>query len=388
MPLAEVNRSVASSKAVNSFAWVAGPGSVVALVLSLFASLFVIPSAAAMPSIPDRVPAAAADGVGSVASSPEGAEVGVVKPTITVTREDGAPIDAAPVRRGDVLLVHGEGFDPGGNRGGYPMPVPPGVPNGVYVLYSAFPDQWKPSEGVDGESREHPHDRMAWVMPDGTLDAVPGTGINMRRQLARVSQPMADDGSFTARIVVDPADAPPGDNWGVYVYPAAGSVNADEELFEPIAFSSEPGPNTPPPSSADLVIDSSVAAAMAEAAGGGVTPKKGAVKSGPNGEGPAGDGTWIGFTMAEDSRDPATGLGTVKFRGTADVTSRFSIVHTVFRDPWIEVTDDGTFVSAEVSERPDVGPDSVRRVRVAKVLDGDGSVGDMKTTMGDVRRVR
>lgn len=357
-------------------------GATSATALAVASMMAAVPAAEALPAIPDSIPAAIADGAtGSDGMPGDGARETVAEPRVSVTREDGTPVTGA-VRRGDVLLVHGSGFDPGANRGGYPVPIPPGVPNGVYVLYSAFPDQWKPSEGVPGEAREHPHDRMAWVMPDGTLDAVPGTGVNMRRQLARVSQPMAEDGTFTARITVDPAEAPPGENWGVYVYPAAGSVNAAEELFVPIDYSAEPGPNTPPPSSPDLLLDATAPSRLAGIAGGGVTPKKGAV---------AADDGRIGFTLHEDSRDPETGHGTVKYRGTADITARFSIVHMVIRDPWLEFSPQGTFITAEVSRGYDVGPDSVRRVRIALVTEGpegaDGT-GTMRTTVGDVERVR
>ena len=158
-------------------------------------------------------------------------------PQISVTFEDGTPVDGATVHRGDVLLVHGTGFSPEANQGGFPLPVPPGVPNGLYALYGAFPAHWKPSEGADPSTRTHPHDRMAWVMPEGTLDSIPAGAIDMRRSIARQEQPMNADGSFTARIVVDPPETTPGDNWGVYVYPGAGSINAAEELYIPLNYS-------------------------------------------------------------------------------------------------------------------------------------------------------
>lgn len=397
LTMAEVPAAVATAKASNVFWWLLGSGVALAAATSLALSLAATPEAGALPVIPDRVPAAVADGVAGSSALPgvpdapgQGERDDVVKPQVTVTNADGSPI-TGPVRRGDVLLVHGTGFDPGANRGGFPVPVPPGVPNGVYVLYSAFPEHWKPSEGAGGEARTHPHDRMAWVMPAGTLEAVPGTGVNMRRQLSRVSQPMADDGSFTARITVDPAEAPPGDNWGVYLYAAAGSVNPDEEIFVPLPYSTEPGPNTPPPASADLLVDASAISRLAKAAGGGVTPKNGAVGV---------DGGRIGFTLAEESLDPATGHGVVKFRGTADATARFSMVHMVFRDPWIEVTEQGAFLTAEISKGHDVGPDSVQRIRVARILGGAGGAGGsgadgtragegvLHTTIGEIERVR
>lgn len=278
----------------------------------------------------------------------------VENPEIVVTHEDGTPV-TGPVHRGDVLVVHGSGFDPGANRGGFPLPVPPGVPNGVWVMYSAFPDQWRPSEDAPSESRKHPHDRMAWVMPEGTLENVPATGINMRRTLAREAQPMADDGTFHARIVVDPPEPTPGDNYGVYVYAAGGSVNAKEEIYVPIPFSPEPGPNTPAPSSPDLAIEAGLIEKVADVAGGGIEADEGAMK----------DGGTVTYTLVEDGIDPATGHGVVKYRGKADITARFSLVHVTVRDPWIESGPNGTVVTAEVSRRYDSGPDSLVRMPIA-----------------------
>ncbi|WP_296106462.1 hypothetical protein [uncultured Corynebacterium sp.] len=66
--------------------------------------------AAAAPSIPDNLPV-----------FPQVQE----NPSITVTFEDGTPAEGATVHRGDVLLVHGSGFSPQANKGGFPLPVPP-----------------------------------------------------------------------------------------------------------------------------------------------------------------------------------------------------------------------------------------------------------------------
>ena len=56
---------------------------------------------------------------------------------ITVTTESGEPV-TGPVHRGDVLLVHGSGFDPQANKGGFPIPVPPGTPNGCLWCIRRF----------------------------------------------------------------------------------------------------------------------------------------------------------------------------------------------------------------------------------------------------------
>lgn len=342
----------------------------------LAASLLAGAPAHAAPVVPDDVPAWPGYGPASREENPH----------VEVTFEDGTPVAGHTVHRGDVLIVHGSGFDPNANRGGFPLPVPPGVPNGVYVLYSAFPDHWRPSEGAPSESRTHPHDRMAWVMPPGTLERVPGTGVNMRRTLARSAQPMNEEGEFAARIVVDPPEHVPGDNWGVYVYAAAGSVNEAEEIYVPIPYSPEPGPNTPPPSSADLVFDVSVLEGLADATMGAVVPKTGAVD--------AGEGE-VGYTYAGEEIDPDTGYGTVRYRGTVQLQAKFSLVDVVVTDPWIEIGPYGTRITAEVSERPDVGPDQTRRIPIAVVAPDAGSdatagaqPGVIHTSLGEVRRVR
>lgn len=297
--------------------------------------------ATALPVVPDDLPV-----------FPQSAE----QPAITVTWEDGTPVGGRSVRRGDVLFVHGSGFDPGANRGGFVLPVPPGVPNGVYALYSALPEHWEPSAGAPADARDHPHDRMAWVITDDALASIPKAPIDMHRSIARVAQPMGDDGTFTARVVVDPPAETPGDRWGVYVYPGAGSTNAAEEFFVPIPFSSEPGPNTPAPASPDLVLDAATIVEVAHAAGGGVRGRNGAQV----------DGSQVAFTLDDDHGD-----GVVRYRGTAIGTARFNTVDVAFADPWLEPRADGVVLTALVSTGHDVGVDEMRRRDIVR-LDGTG----------------
>ncbi|WP_414121458.1 HtaA protein [Corynebacterium nuruki] len=294
-------------------------------------------ASAAMPTVPDTLPV-----------FPEVSE----DPQITVTREDGTPVTGeTPVHRGDVLLVHGTGFSPEANRGGFVMPVPPGTANGVYVLYSGFGEAWRPSEGAPGEARTHPHDQLAWVLPDASLAALPTVPVDMRAPIAREAQPMAADGTFTARLVVDPPAETPGDRFGVYVYPAAGSVNAAEEIYVPVPFSTEPGPNTPAPASPDLVLDASAVARVADMAQGGLTGRDGAVVL---------DDGRVGFTA--DGTVGEAG-NTERYRGTVHATARFSLADVALRDPWIETRDDGTRVlTAEVSDSWNSATDAMHRV--------------------------
>lgn len=313
-----------------------------------------VPTAAASPVVPDNLPV-----FPDVTQDPE----------ITVTTADGTPVTAdTVVHRGDVLYVHGTGFSPEANRGGFPMPVPPGVPNGVFVLYGAFPDGWRASEGAPEEARTHPHDRMAWVMPDASLNAVPDVPIDMRRTIAREAQTMNQDGSFTAELVVDPPEETAGDNFGVYVYAGGGSVNAAEEIYVPLAFSEESGPNTPPPSAPDLSVDASVVAAAADAAGGKLNAKDGALDL---------DGDTVSFTRDTDAED-AAGDGTVRYRGAVHVTARFSLVDVAVKVPRIERRGDRNVLTASVSTPYNAATDTMRRVEIGQLPDGvvvaDGTV--------------
>lgn len=302
------------------------------------------PAAHAAPAIPDNLP-----------FFPAAQE----NPSVTVTREDGSPV-TGPVHRGDVLLVHGQGFDPHANQGGFPMPVPPGTPNGVWVLYSAFPDQWKPSEGAPAETRTHPHSRMAWVLPDSSLAAIPSFPVDMHRTIAREAQPMNDDGTFTARVVVNPPENVPGNNWGIYVYAAGGSVNAAEEIYVPIEYSPEPGPNTPPTPRHDLQVSAAWLKQATDALRGGIATTGGA------------DYTDAG--AATFSRGADQGDGIRRYEGTVNPTAKFNIIDVAVRDPWLEPLGGGLWkVTAEVS-KGNVGADEMVRVPLGVIRAGEDPV--------------
>ncbi|KQB83330.1 hypothetical protein [Corynebacterium oculi] len=313
---------------------------------ALAAALLISPTAAqaATPTIPDDLPI-----------FPQVQE----NPSVSVTLEDGTPITPdTTVRRGDVLLVHGSGFSPQANRGGFPFPVPPGTPNGLFVLYGAFPEHWKPSEGADSTARTHPHDRMAWVMPEGTLESIPSGVVEMRRSIARQAQPMNQDGSFTARLVVDPSETTPGDRWGVYVYPGAGSHNAAEEFYIPLRYSPEPGPNTPPAPTQDLLIDAPAAFRFAGLTGGAVKAKNGATVL---------DGERVAFSRDAAAESPEDN-GVRKYRGTVVTTAKFTLAEMALADPWLTPLPGGGYaVSALVSRSYNVGPDEMVRVPVGVV---------------------
>ena len=307
----------------------------------LAAGMATVPAAAsAAPTIPDNLPI-----FGQVNENPH----------VRVTFEDGTPVGPdTVVHRGDVLLVHGTGFSPQANRGGFPFPVPPGVPNGIFALYGAFPDHWKPSEGAASETRTHPHDRMAWVMPEGTLETIPTGSIEMRRSIARQAQPMRADGTFTARITVNPPEHTTGDNLGVYVYPGAGSINPAEEIYIPLRYSAEPGPNTPPAPTKDFYLDAQLAFNFAEATDGAVKAKDGATLD---------EGNRVTFSR-DTAAEEATADGNVrKYTGTVITTAKFTLAEIALADPWLTPRPDGNFdVTALISRTYNTGPDEMVRI--------------------------
>lgn len=302
-------------------------------------------TAEAVPTIPDNLPV-----------FPQVKQ----NPKINVTTTDGRPVNAnTTVHRGDQLIVRGTGFSPKANKGGFPLPVPPGVSNGVYVLYSAFPDNWKPSKGAPSENRTHPHGQMAWVTPPGTLTAIPRQPINMHRSIARVSQPMNNRGGFTAKITVNPPEDTPGKNWGIYVYPAAGSNNPAEEIFVPINYSPEPGPNTPREPTPDLVFDADLVYKFTTKTKGGLSVTDGAAKQGKR---------FVSFSRADKNSSQAgvqkNKAVTKSYQGLATATARFNVVEKSMKNPRIEKRGKLRVLTALVSTAHDVGPDHMRRVEL------------------------
>ncbi|KAA8723353.1 HtaA protein [Corynebacterium phocae] len=296
-------------------------------------------------------------------------------PTLAVTDQDGNPIIGS-VQRGDVLLVHGKGFDPNANREGFPMPIPNGVPNGLFVLYSGLEPHWEPSKGASPESRKHPHDRMAWVMPAGSLETIPKFPVNMHRVIRKVAQPMNADGTFTARLVVDPPEKPAGQQWGVYVYPAAGSVNAREEVFVPIPFNPEPGPNTEI-ESADLLLDAQLMHQVTGVLRGSVNPKNGAMSQGTQ---------TVSFTRQPDEADPQDNV--VRYRGTVILGAKFNAVEFAIADPWFRPLPQGGYeLSAKVTDNPLMGVDSMHRRVIGTIpaLEGRQQVSAGFVPLGHVR---
>lgn len=298
---------------------------------------------------------------------------------IALFAADGAtPLGQTAVHEGDQIVVRGSGFDPLANTDGLPVPVPPGVPHGTFVAFGAFAPDWRPSQGAPAEARVgQQRSATAWVMSEDALNRVPSSPFDFRRTIRQQWTPLADDGSFTATLTVKrPATTAPDAVYGVYTYAAADAVNAGEELFTPVRFDPAPGPNAPKPAVEDLVwgFAPGYTSLVKTDLQGGVTGTRGA--------GVRQDGR-LTFEADGADVDPATGHGVVRFKGSVVSFTRFHLAEIALENPWIEFTDQGTFLSAETSTGNTVGDDHVARVRIARLnLDADASRTSFESVTG------
>ncbi|MBD7982368.1 HtaA domain-containing protein [Oerskovia merdavium] len=162
----------------------------------------------------------------------------VFEPAIEVFAADGVtPLGDTLVGPGDAIVVKGSGFDPAANVGGRGAPIPANLPQGTYVVFGSFADEWQPSTGAPTTARKV--GPQAWALAESVLDQVPpafqGT---IRKQWVDI----AEDGSFTATLTLAELEAIEGGSFGVYTYAAGGVKNAAQELAYPVSFTNDPAP--------------------------------------------------------------------------------------------------------------------------------------------------
>lgn len=171
-------------------------------------------------------------------------------PQLEVFVKDGStlvPVAGREVTEGDVLVVKGSGYDPTANASRR-LPIPTGLPAGVYVVFGSMTDPWRPSEGAPGDHRKIGSQR--WALPTATLDEVPA---HHKPRILEEWVELEVDGTFVAELPVVEIDAGDG-TVGVATFGASGAVDADHEVFVPVTLATseipgapDPGPGTPEP---------------------------------------------------------------------------------------------------------------------------------------------
>ena len=119
---------------------------------------------------------------------------------------------------GDAVTVSGRGFDPAAHNGTRPPLA--GQPSGVYVVYGKFASTWRPSQGAVSSTRTIIEQK--WAVPQAQRDFLDPTGTNA--SFVTLDQ----HGRFETTVTLTENTAAAG-NYGVYVYPASGAVNAPYE---------------------------------------------------------------------------------------------------------------------------------------------------------------
>lgn len=280
------------------------------------------------------------------------------QPEISVFLSDGVtPVGQTQLHPGDTVVVKGRGYDPNANRdGGLPVPVPPGVPHGTFVTFGKFAPKWRPSQGAPEPARTTNRAQTKWAISDAALNRVPNVPFDMRRTVRVGSVPLHRDGTFTAKITLTtPKDAPADGRWGIYTFGGADSVNAAQEKYVPINYSTEPGPNTPQPAVKNLVWAylPNFYSTFAETTQGSVVGHDGSSVS--NGA--------LTFELVKNTvRD---GSGELRYKGTIVAYTRFHLYEIALADPIIRVAGGKAVLSMKTSTTDQNGTDAMRRIDVA-----------------------
>lgn len=158
----------------------------------------------------------------STTFNPSAGPTMAAEPKIRVSRTD----NLVP---GDQITVWGEGFDPNANTGTRPPLA--GQKSGVYVTFGKFAATWQPSTGAAGSTRTVIDQK--WALPPASAAIIDPTGTGTTDVL------LDEWGRFEATLTVaENGSANP--NYGVYVYPGSGAVNAAHELSQPTSFAIPP----------------------------------------------------------------------------------------------------------------------------------------------------
>jgi len=131
---------------------------------------------------------------------------------------------------GETLTVQGAGFDPAGNIG--TRPPLNGQAAGVYVVFGRYDTNWKPSAGAPASSRRII--KQIWALPEPAYSTFNPTGTDPGFAL------LNSDGTFSVNIDVAPSTTITAGNYGIFVYPGSGAVNAANEFERRVSFPTDP----------------------------------------------------------------------------------------------------------------------------------------------------
>ncbi len=303
------------------------------------------------------------------------------QPQIQVFAADGVtPIGDTKLNIGDQLVITGTGFDPASNVGGRGVPVPASLPQGSYVVFGSFLEQWQPSSGAASSSRKA--GPQSWALTADTLGQVPAM---YKSAVEKQWTELAPDGSFTATIKLEKLDALENGKYGIYTYAGGGQKNAAQELYVPINFSNSDTPVTPDPKpEPEPVVDGGLDwgfkasfRSYIDLFGGTVILSDGASRNA--------DGTFHFQLGTGSSFDSGTNSGSINYRGSVLFNSPTHGFSIALKNPTVVMSPTAATLTADVSSSDIVGLSSTSRIAVATLAVPQGQpIGVQGKTWTDV----
>ncbi|GAA1317066.1 HtaA domain-containing protein [Leucobacter albus] len=323
-------------------------------------------------------------GAGSVNNAAEELEVAIDyvdavrpgNPAITVTLPNGTPYTNQELREGDKLVVKGTGFDPYANLPENPaggMPIPNSLPQGTFVVFGSFANEWQPSKGAAGATRTMHKDSRKWALAEDTLEAVPAQfRETIRKEWVEIDPAT---GAFEATLTLHTPESPlEGGTFGVYTYAggAGQAANAAQELQLPVNYktkTTEPEVPVETVGGLDWAFNTGWNGYVRFVAGGTITGSKGATTDASG---------LTNYTQVKGGNyDPKTGIGSIHYEGTVRYQSQAHGFDIAIKDPRITFTSATVAeLSAEISNTDTAGVGSMSRVVMAKIAPGASALDD------------
>lgn len=131
------------------------------------------------------------------------------------------------------VTVTGTGFDTAGGVSNLPYTPLPGLPTGVFVVYGAFADDWRPSE--DAPSSARAIIERLWAVPQTSYDFAQSDTQFWTPELRSELVLLDENGNFEVDLDISYQEAS-NPNFGIATYGGGFVTKADEELFIPVTF--------------------------------------------------------------------------------------------------------------------------------------------------------
>lgn len=301
------------------------------------------------------------------------------EPELKVFLADGTtPYTNQELKEGDKLVVKGSGYDPFANYGGIGQPIPADKPQGTFVVFGKFAENWKPSAGVTSSKRTMNPANRGWLLAESTLENdVPELHRSeIRKQWVELDEAT---GSFSWTVTLAEPETPLADgNWGIYTY--AGGVNtknAEHELSIPLNFKAKTTTDPEPPTATGSLqwgIYSQFRGYVESNEDGRVELLGAATRS----------GNVFGFTQAKGGNwNAQTETGELKFSGGVAFFAHGDALSLTIEDPILQVTASGAVLTARFDHGPQTPFADVDLSEATRTVAEDGSVtwAGAKTTM-------